>query len=389
LEKDLDPSFLESELEFLGLVGLLDPPRLQARQAVLECKLAGIKPVMITGDHLLTARNIAAQVGIWNGDVSNTITGVELDSLTEEILKRKVAKIEVFARVSPSQKLRIIKSLQSAGNYVAMTGDGVNDAPAIKAADIGMSMGITGTDISKEASQMVLLDDNFNTIVGAVKEGRRIYDNIRKSIRFVLTGNSAEVMTLLFAPLFFLPIPLVPIQILWINLVTDGLPPLALATGPSEKSSMNFPPRHASEGLFSRGLGAHIIWVSILLTALCLLLEFIQFHSGSQHWQTMVFLLLGNAQLMHALAVSNEKEFSLGKSFFSNHVLILVTLFTFVLQLFVIYHPLMNSILHTTPLSLNELLFCILLSTIIFFAVEIEKLIKRKRNQLKAIDAIL
>src|SRR6187401_785056 len=271
---DQDPGEIkadaETDLDFLGMTAMIDPPREEVIEAIKQCKSAGIKSVMITGDQPLTAKAIAERLQMADGDQPQTRTGAELAKFSAEKFRKEIQNIFVYARVSPEQKLNIVKALQSNGEFVAMTGDGVNDAPSLKQADIGVAMGITGTDVSKEAADMILLDDNFATIVKAVREGRRIYDNIRRFVKYIMTCNGAEIWTIFLAPLLGLPMPLLPIHILWINLVTDGLPGLALASEKPETDIMKRPPRPANESLFSGGIAFHIIWVGLLMAGLTL-----------------------------------------------------------------------------------------------------------------------
>ena len=303
LPAEPDVEAIESDLALIGLIGMIDPPREEAATAVRDCISAGIRPVMITGDHPATALAIARRLGIVPDDAAQAITGAELSALDEATLKARVEGVRVYARVDPAQKIRIVQALQSHGQFVAMTGDGVNDAPALKAADIGVAMGKGGTDVAREASSLVLLDDNFATIVAAVREGRRIYDNIRKFVRYAMTGNSAEVLTLAAAPLFGLPMPLLPIHILWVNLVTDGLPGVALAAEPAERGIMRRPPRVPQESLFAHGMGWQILLGGGLLAALCLGLQHWAIGTGDTHWQTMVFTVLTLGQMALVLAI--------------------------------------------------------------------------------------
>ncbi len=376
---EVGPDNVEAELTFLGIAGLLDPPREEAREAVDICKTAGIKPVMITGDHPLTARTIARRLGIIDAG-EGVMTGQELDKLSLEEFEEKVGKVRVYARVAPEQKIKIVKALQDKGEFVAMTGDGVNDAPALKRADIGVAMGITGTDVSKESSHMILLDDNFATIVKAVKEGRRIFDNIRKFIKYTMTSNSGEIWTIFLPPFMGLPIPLLPIHILWINLVTDGLPGLALAVEPAEKGIMQKPPRHPKESIFAHGLGYHLFWVGLLMGGVSIFTQAWFMKSGGTYWQTMVFTVLSLSQMGHVLAIRSERESLFKLGLFSNKPLLGAVLLTFALQMATIYVPVLNPIFRTVPLPPAELAFALALSTIVFFAVEIEKWWFRKKE---------
>lgn len=368
----------EKDLVFIGLAGIADPPREEAKAAVAQCREAGIVPVMITGDHPVTARNIAERLGIIEpGAAEAMLTGAELERISPEEFALKVEQIRVYARVAPEQKLRIVKALQARGQFAAMTGDGVNDAPALKRADIGIAMGITGTDVSKEAAHMILLDDNFATIVKAVGEGRRIFDNIRRFVRYVLTCNSGEIWTIFLAPFLGLPIPLLPIQILWINLLTDGLPGLALASEAAEPDIMKRPPRSPGESLLSGGLGVHVLWVGLLIGLLCLGTQAWAIKTGA-HWQTMVFTVLCLSQLGHALAIRSERRSLFQMGILTNMPLLCAVALTVLLQLAVIYVPWCAKIFRTAPLSPRELAIAFGLSSVIFFAVEVEKLIRRR-----------
>ncbi len=372
----------ESGLILLGLVGMMDPPRPEAAASVAMCRSAGIQPVMITGDHPLTAEVIAGRVGIIRGEKDAVMTGRELSQLPLAEFESAVESIRVYARVAPEQKLKIVKALQDKGHFVAMTGDGVNDAPALKRADIGVAMSITGTDVSKEASHMILLDDNFATIVKAVREGRRIFDNIRKFIKYTMTSNSGEIFTIFLAPFLGLPIPLLPIHILWINLVTDGVPGLALAAEPAEKDIMQRPPRHPKESIFANGLGAHIVWVGLLMGAVPIMTQAFFIERSPAHWQTMVFTVLCLSQMGHVLAIRSEKESFFRQGMLSNKPLLGAVLLTFGLQMATIYVPFLNPIFKTEPLPLKGLIITILLSTVVFLAVELEKAIKRSRSEI-------
>jgi Ca2+-transporting ATPase len=379
LPQPLTSERAETGLVMIGMVAMMDPPRPEAADAVATCRAAGIRPVMITGDHPRTAAVIARRVGIISGAGEAVMTGRELAQLTLKEFENRVEETRVYARVAPEQKLKIVKALQDKGHFVAMTGDGVNDAPALKRADIGVAMGITGTDVSKEASHMILLDDNFATIVKAVRQGRRIFDNIRKFIKYTMTSNSGEICAIFLAPFLGLPIPLLPIHILWINLVTDGVPGLALAAEPGEKNIMSRPPRHPQESIFAKGLGVHIAWVGLLMGAVSILAQALFIDSSQTHWQTMVFTVLCLSQMGHVLAIRSEEE-----SFFkqrANRPLLGAVLLTFALQLATIYIPFLNPIFSTQPLSARELMATMLLSTVVFVAVEMEKAIRRSRSK--------
>ncbi|MBK8325190.1 MAG: cation-translocating P-type ATPase [Betaproteobacteria bacterium] len=371
------PDQSERGLVLLGLVGLADPPREEAKSAVGECLAAGIRPVMITGDHPVTARAIARRLGIL-GECEAVMEGTKLAKMDADERVSCAARTAVYARVSPEQKIRIVEALQARGEIVAMTGDGVNDAPALKQADVGIAMGLSGTDVAREASALVLMDDNFATIVAAVREGRRIYDNIRKFIRYAVTGNLGEIWTIFLAPFLGMPIPLLPIHILWINLATDGLPGLALAFEPAERELMRRPPRPPDESVFARGLWQHMAWVGLLMGGVCIATQAWALADGNAHGQTMVFTVLALSQLGHVLAIRSERDslFALGLG--SNRALSLAVAATLALQLAVIYVPALNGIFHTQPLGATELALCLALSSVVFFAVEAEKAMARR-----------
>ncbi len=373
-----DIESVESGLQLLGLMALIDPPRPQALAAVRDCISAGITPVMITGDHPATARAIAHRLGIVDGAEAALLTGVELAAMDDAELRQRVGTVRIYARVDPSQKIRIVEALQATGEFVAMTGDGVNDAPALKRADIGVAMGKGGTDVAREASRLVLLDDNFATIVAAVREGRRIYDNIRKFVRYAMTGNSGEIWTIFLAPMLLLPIPLLPIHILWVNLVTDGLPGLALAAEPAERGVMQRPPRPPTESLFANGMWQHILGVGLLIGGLCLGVQAWALAQGNTHWQTMVFTVLTLSQMVHVMAIRSEYDPLWHIGLGSNRPLLGAVLLTFALQLATIYVPALNPIFKTQALSLVELLICLGAAGAVGVVVELEKAWRRR-----------
>ena len=370
------PGHIERDLVLLGLVGLADPPRPEAGQAVAECRAAGITPVMITGDHPVTARAIARRLGLLD-DGGRVIDGPRLARLSADELREAAPRTAAWARVNPEQKIRIVEALQAGGAIVAMTGDGVNDAPALKRADVGVAMGRGGTDVAREASHLVLLDDNFATIVAAVREGRRIYDNIRKFIKYAITGNLGEIWTIFLAPFLGMPIPLLPIHILWINLATDGLPGLALALEPGERDLMRRPPRPPGESVFARGLWQHTVWVGLLMGGVCLFAQALALATGFAHAPTMVFTVLALSQLGHVLAIRSERESLFAQGPLGNPALAAAVALTFALQMAIVYVPLLNGWFHTQPLPPAALAVALGLSAVVFVAVEIEKALVR------------
>ncbi|WP_017301653.1 cation-translocating P-type ATPase [Nodosilinea nodulosa] len=374
---DADGDVLEKNLIFIGMVGMIDPVRAEVKEAVLMCQDAGIRPVMITGDHHLTAQAIARELGIVPNDPM--LTGNALSELSEAALGDRVEEISVYARVSPQNKLDIVKALQQRGHIVAMTGDGVNDAPALKQADIGIAMGITGTDVAKEAADMMLLDDNFATIVAATKEGRVIYDNIRKFIKYTLTGNAGELWVILLAPFLGLPLPLIPLQILWINLLADGLLALALSVEPAERKVMRRPPRHPDESIFDRGVGRGIAWIGLLLGLVLLAIAYRYWSTGQAAWQTMVFTTLALSRMGMAEAMRSDRDSLVRIGLLSNRPLLGAVVLTFGLQMAVVYVPFLQTVFQTTALSAIDLALSVALSGIVFGAIELEKVLIRQK----------
>ncbi len=368
---------VERDLTFLGLVGLADPPRPGVEEALASCVTAGIAVVMITGDHPTTARAIARRLGI-PADSDGVMTGAELGHLSGEARSEAAAHTSVYARVSPEQKVDIVEALQARGEFVAMTGDGVNDAPALKRANIGVAMGEKGTDVAREAADLVLLDDDFATIVAAVREGRRIYDNIRKFIKYTMTSNSGEIWTIFLAPFLGLPLPLLPIQILWINLVTDGLPGLALSVEPEEPDIMEQPPRPPGESVFAHGVWQHMIWVGLLIGGLSLGAQAWAYHSGSENWQTVVFSVLTLSQLVHALSIRSDRESLFAIGWLGNLPLLAAVVLSLGLQLAIIYVQPLQLVFRTTGLTQNELLVVLTLPWVVLIGVEIEKWLVRR-----------
>jgi len=370
----------ESNLTFLGLQGMIDPPRTEVKEAVKECKEAGIKTVMITGDHVITAQAIAKELGILTKK-GKVLQGTDITSMSKEELEEIVEDVDVYARVSPEHKLKIVKALQAKGHVVAMTGDGVNDAPAIKSADIGIAMGITGTDVAKEASSLVLLDDNFATIKSAIKEGRNIYENIRKFVRYLLASNVGEILVMLFAMLLALPLPLVPIQILWVNLVTDGLPAMALGLDKPEDDVMKRGPRHPKEGIFSRGLGWKVISRGFLIgiaTLLAFIIVYDEQTGNLAYAQTVAFATLVLAQLIHVFDCRSEKSI-FDRNPFGNMYLIGAVLSSILLMAIVIYVEPLQAIFHTVPIIGRDWLLIIAMASIPTFLLAGSFLTRKKK----------
>ena len=386
---------LESDLTYIGMVGMIDPPRIEAKDAVKKCKTAGIKPVMITGDHKITAIAIAKELGILNNE-SEAITGSELEKMTQEELTKNIRNYSVYARVSPEHKVRIVKAWQANGEIVAMTGDGVNDAPALKTADIGCAMGIVGTDVAKEAADVILTDDNFSSVVAAVEEGRRIYDNILKAIQFLLSSNVGEIIAL-FVAILITPIlahvfgisdisglePLLPIHILWINLVTDSLPALALAVDPAAKNIMERKPLKQGKGIFTKGMTMRIIYQGIMIGIITIIAFIIGLATTNstdaeriKAGQTMAFCVLALSQLVHIYNIRDNKKSIFKSNIFNNSKLILATIASAALMFIILFIPGLREIFGIALLPKENILEVILLVLSPILIVEIAKLLK-------------
>jgi Ca2+-transporting ATPase len=377
VDEELSSDLLENEMIFVGLMGMIDPPREEAKIAINKCKTAGIRPVMITGDHKITAMAIAKDLGIID-DKKQALSGSELDMLTEDELSENIETYSVYARVSPEHKVRIVEAWQKKGHVVAMTGDGVNDAPALKKADIGCAMGITGTDVAKEASEMIMTDDNFATIVSAVEEGRVIYANIRKAVHFLLSCNIGEIIALFTAILLNWAQPLLPVHILWVNLITDSLPALALGLDPKDKNIMNKKPRPSTESVFSDGYGFRIIYQGFIIGAVTLGAFKIGFDNyGVEAARTIAFGVLGLAQISHSFNVKAGKHSVFAVSPFGNKYLIFAGLFIVALQVIVLSVPFIQEIFDVVSLNGTQWLIIIGFSIMPLIAVEIIKAIRK------------
>lgn len=378
LDSERDAS--ESDLVFVGLLGMLDPPRPEVKRAVSTCIAAGVRPIMITGDHPSTARFIAQDLGLCNSD--QVMTGRELARLSAPELSSAVREVSVFARVSPEHKLRIVECLQQSGEVVAMTGDGVNDSPALRKADVGVAMGVTGTDVSKEASEVVLLDDNFATIVAAVEEGRVIYANVQRFVKFSIAGNLGKVLVMLLAPLGGITVALLPLQLLWLNLLTDGLLGLGLGLEPPNPNVMRRPPRAPDAPFFPRWMLRQLLWVGALIGVLALGIGLHAHSPGASEgarWQTLIFTSLAFLQVGQALGSRSSISSLFQQGVTSNRPLLVLVILTVLLQLMVLYVPFFRPFFQVEPLKWTDLLCCIALGAILFGALELEKWWLRKR----------
>ena len=388
----IDPEYMEKDLTVIGLVGMIDPPRMEVKDSIRHAKSAGITPIMITGDHKNTAVAIAKQLGIAKS-INQSITGAEIDELTEAEFAEEIDNYRVFARVSPEHKVKIVKAYKAKGNIVSMTGDGVNDAPSLKYADIGVAMGITGTDVAKGASDMILTDDNFSTIVHAIEEGRNIYNNIKKAVIFLLSCNLGEVITVFLSILFFWPVPLLPTQILWINLITDSLPAIALGLDPGDKDVMKQKPRNPKESFFAHGAGTRAVIGGVLiggltLTAFYFGLSEYGYSLGSKnipvevlnYGRTMAFVVLAASQLFYSLSMRNAKKSIFQIGLFTNKALIGAIIVGFILQIGVISIPFLASAFNVHTLSINDWVLVIGFSLIPLMVNELIKVFMRMKN---------
>ncbi len=377
---------IEQGLTFVGLIAMIDPPREEVKKAIEECKTAGIKTVMITGDHKNTAIAIARELGFFNDD-SLALSGEELDNLTDNALYDGVQRVAVYARVSPEHKLRIVRAWRGHGEIVAMTGDGVNDAPAVKEADIGIAMGITGTDVTKEVSDMVITDDNFASIVAAVEEGRGIYDNIKKFIHYLLSCNSGEILVMFVSSLIGFPVPLLPVQILWVNIVTDGLPALALGVDPIDPNVMHRPPYKSNEGVITKERGLLMLLQGSFIAFCCLLaFVFVLFieKSGIVRARTAAFIVLSCSELFHSFNCRSMTKSLFKIGIFTNKKLILANLISFLLQMAVVYIPFAQKIFKTEALGFTDWLLVIGISSLPLWAMEIWKAVNKKVKMIKS-----
>ncbi|KYH28523.1 calcium-translocating P-type ATPase, PMCA-type [Clostridium colicanis] len=370
---------LEKDLVFIGLVGMIDPPRPEVKNSISLCKKAGISTVMITGDHKDTAFAVAKSLNIAENPLE-VISGLDLDKLSQEELNEKIMNLKVFARVSPEHKVKIVKAFKSKGNIVSMTGDGINDAPSLKIADIGVSMGITGTDVAKEASDMILTDDNFSTIVSAIEEGRNIYNNIKKSILFLISCNIGEIMSIFFSILLGWASPLRSIHILWVNLITDSFPALALGVDPKDDGVMKEKPRNSNETIFTGAIGNILFSGSIIciLTLIAFQIGLHRYPGSVIHAQTMAFITMSISELIHSLNMRNEKKSIFKIGFFTNRFLIFSIVLGIILQIIILYVPYLSSIFSVYPLNSGDWKWIALLSLMPLFISEILKILKSK-----------
>ena len=394
VDTEIAPEEMEKDLVVVGIVGMIDPPRIEVKDSIEEAKRAGITPIMITGDHKNTAVAIAKELGIAT-DISQSLTGSEIDSIPDEKFAKEINNYRVFARVSPEHKVKIVRAFKKQGNIVSMTGDGVNDAPSLKSADIGVAMGITGTDVSKGASDMILTDDNFTTIVHAIEEGRNIYNNIKKTIMFLLSCNLGEVLCVFFATVFGWAMPLVPTQLLWVNLITDTLPAISLGMDPGDKDVMNRKPRDPKESFFAEGAGMRAIVGGVLIGILTLVAFYLGIiHSGDvpikeakdgteivTYGRTMAFIVLTFSQLFYSLSMRNSKKTIFEVGFFGNMFLIISIIISIILQVLLISIPPIAEMFKVTALDPSHWGIVIGLSLIPFAINEIIKVVTRGKSE--------